>query len=407
MFEDVPGVGVVAQVRAHAFDPRPLEAGHERIEAIIALDRTIRQAQAEQAVQVATMYRERDAIMSLGDPDAGLSVAGEVAMARNIGPSAAGHHLALALGLERLPRVFDLFKAGLIPEAVARAVVRETDALDVCDLEIADAEIAELLPGLTTIRAGRAAAKIVIELDADAAHERAIKKRADARVEMRPDPDGVAELWVRGPAEKITAAYQALDAWAVGLRSTGDPRTRGQIMVDTLVERVTGLASADTIDVEIQLVMDADTLLGDGSTAVELTGYGPIAPSVADDLIASARNATVRRLLTDPVDGTLAVRETRRRRYNGPQRGHIRARDQYCRQPGCECGIRDGDHIRDVQHGGPTSLLNGQGLCKRSHITKHLPGWHVRSDGKATLWTTPTGHTYRSDPPPLLGHLRQ
>lgn len=61
MFEDVFGVGVVAQVRA------------------IALDRTIRQAQAEQAVQVATMYRERDEMLGLGDPDAGLTVAGRQA----------------------------------------------------------------------------------------------------------------------------------------------------------------------------------------------------------------------------------------------------------------------------------------------------------------------------------------
>ena len=303
--------------------------------------------------------------------------------------------------------MFELFKTGVIPEPVARAVVRETDALDADDLIVADAEIAPQLPGLTPIRAGRAAARVVIQLDADAAHERAVKNRAGARVEMRSDPDGTAELWVRGPAEKITAAYQALDTWAVGLRSTGDPRTRGQIMVDTLVERVTGLASADHIDVEIHLVMDAPTLLGDGDTPAELIGHGPIAPSVADDLIAAARNASIRRLLTDPIDGTLLVRESRRRLFDGRQRAHIKARDQYCRQPGCECGIRETDHIHAHQHGGPTTLNNAQGLCKTSHTIKHLPGWNVRAHGKTVTWTTPTGHTYRSDPPPLLGHLRQ
>ncbi|MGA8851682.1 MAG: HNH endonuclease, partial [Aeromicrobium sp.] len=300
MFEDASGTSVLARVRSHDFDPRPLEAGYERIEAITALDRLIRQAQAEQTVQVVALHRERSQMMGLGDPDPGLTVAGEVGMARNIGPAVAGHQLAVGLGLARLPQVFELFKIGVIPESVARAVVRETDALDVEDLVVADAEIAPLLPGCTTIRADRAAARVVIGLDADAAHERAVKNRAGARVEMRSDPDGVAELWVRGPAEKITAAYQALDAWAVGLRSTGDPRTRGQVMVDTLVERVTGLASADHIDVEIHLVMDAPTLIGDGDTPAELIGHGPITPSVADDLIATARNASVRRLLTDP-----------------------------------------------------------------------------------------------------------
>ncbi len=211
-----------------------------------------------------------------------------------------------------------------------------------------------------------------------------------ARVEMRSDPDGTAELWVRGPAEKITAAYQALDTWAVGLRSTGDPRTRGQIMVDTLVERVTGLASADHIDVEIQLVMDAPTLLGDGDTPAELIGHGPIAPSVADDLIATARNASVRRLLTDPIDGTLLVRESRRRLFDGRQRAHIRARDQYCRQPGCECGIRETDHIYAYQHGGPTTLTNAQGLCKTSHPSSTNPAGTSR----------PTARPSPGPPPP-------
>ncbi|MCW2789219.1 MAG: endonuclease, partial [Aeromicrobium sp.] len=81
--------------------------------------------------------------------------------------------------------------------------------------------------------------------------------------------------------------------------------------------------------------------------------------------------------------------------------------------PGCDCSIRDTDHITDFQLGGPTTADNGQGLCKRSHSIKHQPDWQVTSSGKATIWRTPTGHEYRSDPPPVLprddnpGHLRQ
>ncbi|MET1038018.1 MAG: hypothetical protein ABW075_07065 [Aeromicrobium sp.] len=147
---------------------------------------------------------------------------------------------------------------------------------------------------------------------------------------MFPDKDGVATLHVRGPAEQIVAAYKALDDWATGLRATGDSRTRGQIMCQTLVERVTGLQHADACDVEINLVLDAETLLAGGDTPVELDGHGPISPDVAADIIVRAPSASVRRLLTDPVDG------------------------------------------------------------------------------KATVWRTPTGHAYRSEPPPLLpGHPRQ
>jgi hypothetical protein len=77
-----------------------------------------------------------------------------------------------------------------------------------------------------------------------------------------------------------------------------------------------------------------------------------------------------------------------------------------------ELKIRHNDHIHAHAGGGPTVSDNGQGLCTRSHTLKHQPGWIVTSQGKATIWQTPTGHTYRSDPPALLprdgpGHLRQ
>ncbi len=106
------------------------------------------------------------------------------------------------------------------------------------------------------------------------------------------------------------------------------------------------------------------------------------------------------------------VREPRRRHFDAPTSGHIRARDRRCRQPGCDLKIRHNDHIHAHIDGGVSTTDNGQGLCVRSHTLKHLPGWTVTSKGKATIWRTPTGHTYISHPPPLLPndqprHLRQ
>lgn len=229
---------------------------------------------------------------------------------------------------------------------------------------------------------------------------------------MFPETDGVAILQVRGPAEQIVATHSVLDDWARALRAAGDERTVGQIMTQTLVERVTGQTYAEDVNVEVQLVMDAPTLIGQDGEPVDLAGYGPISPSVADDIIAQAPNASIRRLLVDPVDGTLTVRDPRRRRFDAPTSGHIRARDRRCRQPGCDLKIRHNDHIHEYAAGGPTVKDNGQGLCVRSHSIKSLPGWVVTTHGKATIWQTPTGHTYRSTPPPLLprdgpGHLRQ
>ena len=122
--------------------------------------------------------------------------------------------------------------------------------------------------------------------------------------------------------------------------------------------------------------------------------------------------ARARRLLVDPVDGTLKVRENRARHFDSATAGHIHTRDRWCRQPGCDLKIRHKDHIHAYIDGGETTPGNGQGLCTRSHTLKHLPGWSVTAQGSSTGWKTPTGHTYISHPPPVLpkdqpGHLRQ
>ncbi|MEO6470683.1 MAG: DUF222 domain-containing protein [Aeromicrobium sp.] len=408
MFDSLLVVDLLREIVTHDYTSDPVhEGGAARIEAIKAFERVICAAQAGQLDQITALRQERRQLMPLGGADPSLSVIGEVAMARNISPSAAGTQFGLAMGLQRLPLVFELFHNGVIGEAVARAVVRESESLNVDDFVVLDTEIASKLPGLTHVKAAMATRRAVIRIDVEAARTRAGRNRADCRITLCPEPDGVAVLRVRGPAEQMVAVYNALDAWAQGLRSAGDERTRGQIMVQTLVERVTGLAHADSLDVEINLVMDAATLLGQGDEPVDLVGYGPISPDVADDLIAQAHHASIRRLLTDPVDGTLLARDPRRRRFDGPLATHIRSRDRTCRQPGCDCRIRDVDHVESYETGGPTAAHNGQGLCKRSHTIKHQPGWTVTTQGKATIWKTPTGHTYRSDPPPLLSHLRQ
>ncbi|MCW2788188.1 MAG: endonuclease, partial [Aeromicrobium sp.] len=238
MFEDAPIDSLLGQVLSYDFESLPVvETGFVRVEAIVALDRVMRAAQAEQATQVAALYDERVHRMGLGQGDPGLSVIGEVGMARNIGPTAAGTQLGLALGLKRLPKVFELFRSGVISELTARVVVNETCSLSVDDFPIADAALADKIPGLTTVRARQAAARVVIGIDAEAARVRASKARANAHVSMHPDADGMATLRVHGPAEQIVAAFNTLDFWARGLRATGDPRSRGTIMAETLVER--------------------------------------------------------------------------------------------------------------------------------------------------------------------------
>lgn len=394
MFEDVPTEDLLRQFSTvvHDFDD---DWGASRIDIIRACDRLIRAAQAIQLEQMIALRDDR------GGRDADLSVIGEVALARNISPGAAGTQFGIASAVATLPSVGAALRDGLISEPTVRAICREVTPLHLDDRIIFDGEIAEHLDGLTPGRAARLAREIVVSLDADAASERAEANRADQRVTLLPEEDGVAILMVRGPAEQMVAAHQALESWARGLRATGDPRTTGQIMCATLVERVTGLAHADQVDVEVGIVIDLPTLLAGAGNPVELEGYGPIAPTVAEDMLTRAHRSFYRRLVTDPLDHTLIARDPRRRRFDGPLAGFVRARDRHrCRQPGCDCTIRDIDHIREWSRGGPTTPGNGQGLCKRSHTFKGLPGWSVTTQTDGTIrWRTPTGHPYTSPPP--------
>jgi hypothetical protein len=403
MFEDVPTEDLMTEIAAveHDFED---DMGASRIDAITGWDRVIRHAQAEQLKEINGLYEDRNRVIGAfreGDP--ALHVIGQVSLARNISPGAAGSQFGFALQLAKLPSVAAALHDGVLSEPTARAICRPVSGLSADDLIVFDAEIAPKLAGLTPRRAAALAERIVISLDPDWAAERAQRSREDVRVSLTAHPDGVASLLVQGPAELVTAAHRSLESFALGLRSAGDERTLEQIMCATLVERVTGASHVTDTTVEVGIVIDVATLLGAAGNPVELVGHGPIAPAIADDIIGNAHRAFYRRLITDPITQTLLARDERRRYFDGALAGFIRARDRHrCRQPGCDCRIRDVDHITAYTDGGPTRDDNGQGLCRRSHVIKHLPGWHVttQTDG-TTTWRTPTGHTYQSRAPSL------
>ncbi|MGH8971525.1 MAG: HNH endonuclease, partial [Actinomycetes bacterium] len=195
------------------------------------------------------------------------------------------------------------------------------------------------------------------------------------------------------------------------LKAAGDPRGRGQIMADTLVERLTGQATADATPVEVALLVPEDTLLAGGDEPAEMVGHGPIPAPAARDLIRDTRaQVWLRRIVTRPADGALTAMESRRRTFPEGLRRLLVYRDQYCRTPWCGAPIRHADHVRPAEDGGPTSAGNGQGLCEACNHTKQAPDWRARPGpagaGHTVQVTTPTGHTYTSRPPPPPGRLR-
>lgn len=411
MFENVAIEGALAAVRSHVFDSHDDPMGDARIDAIAALDRTIRSAQAEQAHQIAALAAERTSRMTIVHAD--LSVIGEIGMARNISPSAAGNQYGFAIGLARLPQVHKVFAAGLISEPATRKVVDETVGLAGDQVREFDREIAPQLAGLTPGKARDLARTLAISIDADAAVERTKRNRANKFVSLFPDTDGVAVLQVRGPAEEMVACHRSLTRAAKAAKAAGDSRSMGQIMCDEAVARLTGRQKADT-PIELGIHMSLDSLLRKNQAPALLSGFGPIPSELAHNLVASHATVWVRRFFTDPVSGLLVDVDARRRRFDPKTKQLITATDRTCRQPGCDCRVQDLDHILAHVNGGPSIRANAQGLCKRSHTIKHLPGWQVVGTHLDVCWTTPTGHRYHSRPAPIFafvprnnGRLRQ
>ena len=82
-------------------------------------------------------------------------------------------------------------------------------------------------------------------------------------------------------------------------------------------------------------------------------------------------------------------------------RGKIRLRDRVCRTPWCDAPVRHLDHVDPAAAGGATSYINGEGLCEACNHYRQAAEWAARVLDDLVEITTPTGHRYRSLPPPV------
>ncbi len=350
--------------------------------------------------------------------EAARSVSGQVALARGESPVAGNRHVGVALAMTEMPHTFAALSAGLLSEWRATILVKETACLSVQDRAEVDARIAAdtgACAGWGNRRLEAEAKRIATELDAASVVRRAAKARADRRVTSRPAPDTMSHLSALLPVEHGVAVHAALGKHADALRAGGDPRSRGQIMADTLVERVTGRSAETPVPVELELVMTSTALLDPtadgGHEPAWLSGYGIVPAELARtwaQTACSAEGLFVRRLFTRPTTGQLTAMESRARTAPPGLATFLRLRDQSCRTPWCDAPIRHLDHITPWSQGGTTSAPNLQGLCEACNHTRQAPGWQTRSRSPGTgrhrtLLTTPTGHRYRTTAPPSPG----
>ncbi|MGH3552651.1 MAG: HNH endonuclease, partial [Mycobacterium sp.] len=255
-------------------------------------------------------------------------------------------------------------------------------------------------------RVAATAKAIAYRLDAHAVVERAAKAETERTVTIRPAPDTMTWLTALLPVAQGVSVYAALRRAA---DTTFDDRSRGQVMADTLVERVTGRSAAAATPIAVNLVLSDETLLGGGDAPADVCGYGPIPAAVARALVSAAvtdsrSRATLRRLYAHPQSGALVAMQSRARRFPRALATFIGLRDQRCRTPYCDAPIRHRDHARPWVSGGPTSAANGLGLCERCNYVKEVAGWQVDTSIDETHrhtaeFITPTGRQYRSAAP--------
>jgi hypothetical protein len=384
------------------------------VERVAELERIKSAAAAGQARAAAALdAKRRAADAAAGVPAArrGRGVANEIALARRDSPARGNRHLGFAKALvHEMPHTLAALESGVLTEWRATLIVRESACLDLEDRRTLDAELCgdpANLEGMGNARVAAAAKAIAYRLDPHAVVDRAAKAESDRTVTIRPAPDTMTYVTALLPVAQGVSVYAALRREA---DTCGDGRSRGQVMADTLVERVTGRDAAAATPIAVNLVMSDQTLLGGSVAPADVCGYGPIPAEVGRALVCAAvtderSRATLRRLYAHPESGALVAMESRARLFPRGLAAFIGLRDQRCRTPYCDAPIRHRDHARPWAAGGATSAANGLGLCEQCNYVKEVSGWQVDARVDETCrhtaeFTTPTGARYRSGAPP-------
>ena len=381
-------------VSAALADARRLD-DQELCDAIQQAETAMRRQQADAA---ALMTELNSRIQAMGYALNG--AAEELAAMLSISPRSADHRLDSSIGLCERELLWgalfegriDLTKANMIRDLLA----------DVPDPRREELELIAI--GFGESHTGHQLRKKLLALTCEKDPDEILRKQAIDRREVwvRPAGHGMAEVYAYLSVEHAEILMQALAKLAgspdcADPYEQGDERTAGQRRADALVGF---LDLHTTVAVNVDVVISADALIGDNDWTPESKRLGPMASEVARQLCISP-DARWRRLVTDPVTGTLNAMGTVKYRIPEQVREAIKARDVICRFPGCHTRAEffDCDHV--VPHPeGATCPDNLAGLCRRHHRTKTFSAWRVRKDPLASthdlIWTSPLGLAYRT-----------
>jgi hypothetical protein len=382
----------------------------------------------------------------------------EIATVLEVSVESVRTRLAVAETLAVMPTVCAAAEAGLLRWWQVRRTVEAAWRLPAATQAALDTHMASLATE-GRLRGGFAATlnRVVLDLDPELAERSLADALAERAVMIRPDQDvpGMGRVGATVPAEGAITVAAGLDRLADTAISQPPPglpaegRTADNRRADALVgllacalDALDANAGSDTKagDVEsmvaeairttaaqvgvaadgtagagglggipgqrparrnrhrsprVALTMSVETLLGVREHAAQVDGWGPTTASHARRL-AVTEGATWRRILTDPVSGS--VLDVGRTRYTPTAAitDHVLTRDGgRCTRPGCSHQARDLDHAEAWDDGGTTDVGNLHAVCRGCHTAKHR-----RGTGNWTAGCSSTGVRRSSGAPP-------
>ncbi|MFV8161875.1 DUF222 domain-containing protein [Mycobacterium sp. 134] len=343
----------------------------------------------------------------------------EVGAALNLTSGAASRLVGQAEALrDRLPRLAALLSDGQTDWRTVEIVITRTRFVSPRVMEQLDEELAQRITGWQCWSDGRITTTVdakVRTLDPAAICER--EHAADRRrVDVSPRGDGTAKI----DAIVTTRAGLTFDSKLSEMSARlcpKDPRSNDQRRsdaIEALAEgrelscecgraacpvRSTNEPSEPPVKVVVNVIAERDTVLGTGTAAGYVCGFGVVDAEQVRELAAEATT----RLVTEPeVDAAAALRY----QPTVSVQRWVRCRDLTCRFPGCEhpaesCDI---DHTVPFDHsdpsrGGLTVPANLKCLCRFHHRLKTFGGWSDEQYPDGTVvWTSPSSKIYRTTP---------
>lgn len=385
-------------------------------------EKVIAGAQARQCVEITGFVADAGLAPSHGmTADQGVeSAQAEVGLMLNLSPGGTAWRVTDAQRLvEGFPAAFAVLQTGAITLTKARIIADGCADLSAEAAAAVEQRVLPRAPQQTNDQLRRAVARAVKREDAAAAERRRQRKRRERGVVLYPERDGMTTLSATLPAAEAVGMFAVLDQHARACGSADD-RTMDARRVDALADlvlRETGFCStgagaatadrddavtalpvapapsrlpgiapeggtrtvANTVSIQIRVVVGLDTLQGNGDEPAELVGYGPITAAQARD-IAADPTSTWRRLVTDPLSGAIVDYGTTRYRPPPDMVERVVSRHQYCQYPGCRtpahrCDLDHNEPFNPEDDTGPTSDANLDPKCRSHHRLKGMRGW--------------------------------